>query len=202
MTPQQDLLVKAEIDADPALSSQALDGEGLQAVANALNAFVGDFPVWRTRVPTQEIYNAIEWDKYTPVDNPVQPALPAAPTQTEAALAAVQANRAAYLRLKQENLQTMLLMQDWVNASLPGIRKTLRDAVIQLPAGVNGATVTAGGANAATVLQVCLRQARRVEKVLATDLQASDTTGGTLGRVMGFEGLLTSTDIDRIRRAQ
>lgn len=191
LTNAQDLLVKAEIDADAILSALPRDGEGLQTVADALNAIdTPEFLVWRTNVAAQEIYNAIDWDKYTPVDTP---------SSSDAALASLQANRATHIRLKQENLQTMLLIQTAINASLVGIRKTLRDSCIQIPAGTGGANVSSSGANAATVLGVCRRPARRVERVLAKASAPSDTTGTTAASVMGFEGVLTSNDIDRIR---
>lgn len=199
LTQAQDQKIKIEIDADQALLDLIAAGE-LQAVADALaEPDVPEFLVWRTNTPAQDIYEAIDWGRYTPADDPVKPGVEATPTADEVAKAHIQNNRAAHLRLKQENLQTMLLLQDSINTSLPGIRRTIFDSCTKLSAGANGALVNSAGAGASTVLSVCRRPANRAERVLALGSQASDTTGTTTARVMGFEGRLTSNDIDRIR---
>ena len=68
MTPAQLATLKAAIDADPTLSAQGMDGDGLNFVADAMNAvLVPAFTVWRSSVPIDDIMrNGMDWAR---VDN-------------------------------------------------------------------------------------------------------------------------------------
>jgi len=59
MTPEQQSTLKAAILAEPALAAQPSDGDGLNFIADALNAdAVPDYFVWRTDVTSGETGNA------------------------------------------------------------------------------------------------------------------------------------------------
>ena len=68
ITPSQNALIKAEILADPILAAQPDDGDGLNAIADALNVLATPaFIVWKSRVTQDEIMqNGFDW---TRVDN-------------------------------------------------------------------------------------------------------------------------------------
>lgn len=185
LTPAQLQAIKTEIAGDPALSSQSASGDGADAIANALNALAAPaFPVWRTDAQVKDIFDAINWALYTPVD---------AVDGT-----AVHQERLLIIQTKQLNLQNMTIGREKLDASKANIRAGLRDAVIQVPAGINGALVAPGGVNAGTVLTAMTRSATRAEKVL---IQAGGpvTTGVTQASLLGFEGLITVVDVQAAR---
>jgi len=76
------------------------------------------------------------------------------------------------------------------------LRAGLRDAVIQVPSGIGGAATSPGGAGGATVMGVCVRDATLGEKILAG---AQETTGGVSAAVLGYEGALSSDDVQQAR---
>jgi hypothetical protein len=123
--------------------------------------------------------------KYTPNDSPDNTA-----TYT---------NRTLNIQTKQMNLQMMTQGRISLNCAKVNIRSGLRDAVISVPSGAGGANNAPGGASGVTVLNNCTRAATRVEKLLATASQGSDTTGTVTARVMGFEGSVSDRDIAAAR---
>jgi hypothetical protein len=183
MTPAQLSTLKAAITADQVLSAFPNNSDGAFAIAAAVNLPADpSVNVWRTDAPVADISDAINWAQYTPVD---------AVDST-----AVYTNRLLSIQTKQMNLQMMLQGRESVNANKINIRAGLRDAVIAVPAGANGTAVSPGGANGATVLNACVRNALRVEAILAG---ADATTGTVTAKLLGFEGTVTYQDIEAAR---
>lgn len=143
------------------------DAFSLKAWCNA----PGAVNVWRTDAPVSAIIDSITWSSYTPNDPPDSTA-----TYT---------NRALLAQTKQMNMQLMLQGRTALDASRANIRAGLRDAVIQLPTGVNGGMVVAGGASGSTTLGACVRSATRAEGVLAA---AAQVTGTVSAQILTFEG--------------
>lgn len=195
LTNAQALLLKAEINGDATLAAQPDNGTGSQFIADALNLLAAPaFPVWRTSVPTQEIFDAINWALYTPT-GAVDDA-----TLSTALIAQQRTAQLMVIQTKQLNLQNMTLGRVSVDASKANIRLGLRDAVIQVPAGAAGVAVAPGGASGATVLNICTRSATRAEKVL---VQAGGAlqTGTVSASLLGFEGAVSSGDVNQARNA-
>lgn len=181
LTPAQLATVAADILAKPDLNSQPLNRDGSYQIYLLYNA-VSATDVWRTDAPVQDIYDAIDWSKYTPTD---------APDGT-----AIFTNRLLAIQTKQMNLQNMLQGRSTVDASKANLRAGLRDAVIGLPAGANGALITAGGASGATVLAALTRKALRIEALFAA-LPA--TTGNTTAQLLVWQGQI---DLNSILQAR
>lgn len=186
--------LKTAITENPTWSAFPQTTDGYIALAQTLNQIAAPtFPVWRTEVPTTVVMDAIDFSKYTPTgaldDSTLSTQLIA--TQRQAQLLAIQT--------KQMNLQMMTQGRTTLDASKPNIRGGLRDAVIQLPAGSNGAGVTAAGVSGVNVLNACTRSATEAEKILATASRGSDTTGSVTARVLGFEGFLSGQDVEAAR---
>lgn len=159
---------------------QAQNPQGLLAYLNGASGT----NVWRSDTPVEAIINAISWTAFTPADAPDGTAL--------------FSNRTYVINIKQMNLQLMLQGRTTLDCTRPNIRGGLRDSVIAVPAGVGGASVTAGGAGGATVLAACLRSGTRAEIALAAGTQASDTTGSVSARVPTFTGALEDGDVNRL----
>lgn len=167
---------------------------GAAAIAAALNIGASPtFSVWRTDAPVTSIVDAIDFAKYTPAG-----ALDDATLTTQLLAVQRQAQLLA-IQTKQMNLQMLTQGRATLDCSRPNVRGALRDATIQVPSGASGAFTSPGGASGATVLAACIRNATDGEKILATASQGSDTTGTTTARVMGFEGLITSDDVQQAR---
>lgn len=190
MTPAQLTALRQAIDANPTWVAIPNNSDGNYTLAALLNAQASPaFSVWRTDAPVNAILDAINWGTYTPSDAIAL----TDPTLTQ------QVSRLLTIQTKQMNLQLMVQGREVINCSRPNVRGGLRDAVIQVPSGANGAATSPGGANGATVLAQCIRNATEAEKILATASQASDTTGATTARVMGFEGNVSPTDVETAR---
>lgn len=190
MTPAQLTALRQAIDANPTWVAIPNNSDGNYTLAALLNAQASPaFSVWRTDAPVNAILDAINWGTYTPSDTIAL----TDPTLTQ------QVGRLLTIQTKQMNLQLMVQGREVINCSRPNVRGGLRDAVIQVPSGANGAATSPGGANGATVLAQCIRNATEAEKILATASQASDTTGATTARVMGFEGNVSPTDVETAR---
>lgn len=175
--------VRADILANSDMNTIPLGGDGDFAIAALYNAQATPaFSVWRTDASVKAIADAIDWSKYTPTD--------------AADNTVTFSNRLLLIQTKQMNLQTMLTGRDYLDCSLANIRAGLRDAVIQLPSGAGGALVTSGGASGATVLNVCARNATRIEKLLAA---ATQTTGTVTASILTHQGAVTPDDIARVR---
>ncbi len=185
MTPAQLQTLKTAILADPVLNAFPNNSDGAFGIAALLNALASpDFMVWRTEVPVTDIFDAITWTNYTPVDS--------------ADATVIYSNRLLLIQTKQMNLQNMLTGRLTIDASKVNIRAGLRDAVVALPAGVSGASVSAGGASGVTVLTACTRKAKLVEKILNT---GNATTGSVTAALLGFEGTVSYQDVDIARNS-
>lgn len=181
MKPAQLAVLRADVIADPVLSLIPRNDDGYVEIAKAYNAPASpDFLVWRSDTPVRDIIDAITWSAYTPNDTPDNTA-----TFT---------NRALVIQTKQMNLQLMLQGRQNLDTTKPNIRSAIRDAVINLPSGVSGASVTAGGASGVTVLTACLRKATRGEKLFAS---GTATTGSVTGNLMVIEGQISTGDISQ-----
>ncbi len=174
--------IRDDIIANPDLAAvpNSVDGEYEIARLYNLPPAVA-MSVWRTDASVTDIYDAIDFSKYTPTDAPE--------------ITGIYTARAWAINIKQMNLQTMLQGRDKINAAKVTIRASLRDAVVGVPSGAAGVNTSPGGASGATVLSACVRQATRIEKLLATASQGSDTTGSTTARVMGFEGQISPNTV-------
>lgn len=178
MTPAQNAAIKADIQANNDLNAFPNTSDGNDAIASLYNApAVPDFFVWRTNVPTAEVFDQIQWAKLTPTD---------APDTTQAWM-----NRSLACQGKQFNLQTILTGREFINAAKPNIRSGFQDALTNVPSGAGGATLAAGWAALQSTLS---RKATRLEKLLATGsgTQAVPAT-------MGFEGSINYSDIGTAR---
>jgi len=175
--------IKADIAANPDLAAfpEGSDGAFDMAVAYNLPPAV-PMSVWQTAVPVEAIFGAINWSAYTPVDT--------------ADGTVLFQNRLLVIQTKQMNLQNMLTGRTKIDASKDNIRAGLRDAVIAIPAGAGGASVSPGGASGVNVLNVCVRPATRAEKLLNT---GSLTTGTVTAFGLGFEGKFTQQIIEEAR---
>ncbi|MDO9313388.1 MAG: hypothetical protein Q7T97_02445 [Burkholderiaceae bacterium] len=183
MTPAQLQTLKAAINADPVLLAFPNNSDGAFAIAAAVNLPASPaVNVWRTEAPVADIIDAINWAQYTPVD--------------VVDATSIYTNRLLAIQTKQMNLQMNLQGRESVNASKVNIRAGLRDAVIAVPAGAGGAAVSPGGASGVNVLNACVRNALRVEAILAG---ADATTGTVTAKLLVFEGSVNYQDIEAAR---
>jgi hypothetical protein len=179
LTTAQLTILKAAIDADPALNNLPLSDDDAFFIASAMNAqATPDYFVWRPDTPVQSVFDAINWANMTPVDAPDGTAL--------------WTNRSLACQGKQFNLQTMLSGRDTISSNKPSIRAGLQDALTGLPSGAGGAARSGGWSNVQLAMQ---RLATRVEKLLIVS-----GTGSTASpALMGFEGPLTYGDVQAAR---
>lgn len=129
--------------------------------------------VWDWDVPTDRIHDAIDYTKFTPAD--------------AAAENLIGAQRLLMIQTKQMNLQNMLMGKASVDATKANLRAGLRDALINLPAGVSGAVVQASGASAVNAMNACTRPTKcsRLEKLFSTGQATTGTVVGELLLVAG-----------------
>jgi len=194
LTSAQLTTLRNAITANPTWSAVPNDPDGHLALAQTLNAPASPtFSVWRTDCRVEDIYNAVNWAAYTPVDAVLGSDSGDTLHRKNGWLLSIQ--------VKQMNLQIMTQGRATLNTAFVNVRAGLRDAVIQVPAGTGGANVSPGGASGVNVLAACVRNATEAEKVLATASQGSDTTGSTTARVMGWEGSLSADQV-RLARIQ
>jgi len=150
-----------------------------------------NFMVWNTETESTDIANAVLWDRYTP-SNTNYP-VPATDPDISIWRARLQLSQT-----KRDNLWALLdVTNGFLNASKANIRAALQDAVIAIPTGVGGASVSAGGSNGVNVLTACTRKARLIEKVLTT---GAATTGTVTADVMGYVGEIQRQDVEIARR--
>lgn len=173
MTPDQLVILKAALLADPDLSANIASGNH-GAILNYMNADSNPaFIVWRTSVKIEEIYDAINWSALTPAD---------APDDTQVWL-----NRSLACQGKQFNLQTLLTGRMTISGAKLTIRAGLQDALTGVPSGVGGALVNAGWASVKSALS---RTATRAEKIYATGTGTTSSPGSLV-----FDGKLVMYDI-------
>lgn len=183
LTTAQIAALKADILANPDLNEQPLSNLGALAIAELYNA-PSTTDVWRTEAPVSAISDAIDWSKFTPVD-----AADGTATDT---------NRLLRIQTKQMNLQLILQGRATVDASKPFIRAGIRDAVITLPAGAAGVSISAAGAAGVNVMAAMTRKATRFEKLFAG---ADATTGPTTAKLLVVEGLVSGDEIQTARES-
>jgi hypothetical protein len=173
MNPELYPTLKADILADPILA--AYPAEGAQGpISTAYNQTEAAYYVWRTSVPTDEVFDAIAWAALTPADTPDG--------------TAAYTNRALLCQAKQINLQILLQGKERINGGKASIRAGSSDALLNVPSGSGGATQSAGWA---AVKSVLTRQSTRGEKLFATG-------AGTIASPSSlvFEGAVTNADVE------
>lgn len=171
MTPAQLATLKSFIFADPALAAL---GRNDTEVARQLN-LPTTFQVWRSTTPTDDVADAILWDRLTPADTPDG--------------SVIQTNRLLLCQAKQMNLE-ILMRRDNVATGRPNLRAGLSDALLNVPSGVGGATQDAGWIGAGRVKATITRAATVVEKIFATGTGTAGSPG-----VLVFEGAVGIADI-------
>lgn len=189
MTPEQLATLKAAILADPVLAAKPMTSGGAGEIAEAYKADSAA-DVWRSSTQVSDIYDAIDTTKYTPADLPS--------VSNTAPEAALWLNRAQMILIKQAVLQYLLQGKDSLSTSKAMIRKNLVDAVTAIPAGVSGASISAGGAGGVTVLNACKRKANRFEALFAT---VDSTTGPVTAKLLVLEGNVSSDDVQSARES-
>lgn len=189
LTTAQLQTLKAAILADPGMAAQPMTSGGAFAIAAQLNAPASPaFKVWRTDVPVDSIIDAITWASYTPNDK-----VGAADTDPNLSR---KIGWLLEIQTKQMNLQLMLQGRSTLDCSHATLRAGLRDAVIQVPSGASGAATAPGGSSGVNVMNVCVRDATLGEKILAG---AQQTTGTVTANVLGYEGTISSDDVQQAR---
>ena len=182
LNPAQQAVIKAFIAADPFLDGQGADGDSLNVIRDALNApFSPAFSVWRSSTTGASLANCIIWANLTPADSPTG-------TSTFT-------NQALVCQAKQINLQILLQGQSSVATKNANIRQGFQDALTNVPSGASGALQPAGWVACKVAMT---RLATVAEKLLATG-----TGTGTPANPadLGYEGNLTSNDVDAARRS-
>lgn len=192
LTTTQYQTLRTFIETTAPYSSIQNDEDGDFAIRDLLNQIASPaFKVWNTETPVTEIVNAVLWDRYTP--NSSNYPIPS----TEPDLT-VWRSRLQLSQTKRDNLWALLdVTNGFVNASKSNIRLALQDAVVSIPTGVSGASVSAGGTNGANVLNACTRDAKVIEQVLNT---GNKTTGTVTAAIMGYVGDITKEDVGLARR--
>jgi len=169
---------------DPAVVAARANGQDNE-IARLYNLTAAPaFPLWRTDANVDTILDSITWASYTPNDK-------VGASDTDPVLSR-KIGWLLEIQVKQMNLQLMLQGRSALNCGKATLRAGLRDAVIQVPSGANGAATSPGGANGANVMTFCTRNARVVEKALAG---AQETTGTVTANLVGFEGTITAEDV-------
>lgn len=171
--------LQADILADPALSAIPNTLDLAYGIADVYNALASpNYIVWAANVPTQSIYDAIDWKKLTPTD---------APDGTQLYL-----NRMMNCQGRQFNLQ-ILLRSEVTNGQKQKLRQGLQDALQDIPSGAAGALIDAGWNN---VKAAMTRLANRAEKLFVT---SGSGTAGTPG-VVSLDGRVTPDEVYRARK--
>ena len=178
LTTEQKATLKADIEAsvDPAVVAAlggglvGRDDTTLAAIYNTASTFVA----WRTDAPKSGIFTALAWKKMTPEDAPDGTTL--------------WTNRSLACQGKQFVLQTMLIADGaTLDMSDNQVRTGIKDAIQDLPSGVNGALQDAGWS---AVKDVSTRFASRVEVLFAAG-EGSQATPGNLD----FQGTISIHDL-------
>ena len=153
-----------------------------------------DFFVFRTNIPTKELFDQITWANYTPQDA----------IASDGSNAQLWNARSMACQGKQFNLQIILQGQQSFDASRITQRAGLNDATTGLPSGPAGASRSGGWTAILTILR---RQALRIEKLFATQtsgvgVTAGDSLGATTNPgLMGYEGTIGDGDISAARNS-
>jgi hypothetical protein len=177
LTPDQIIAIRpivlANTDADIVAARTARNDTELARLLNLDSAFV----VWKPNTKKSDIFGALSWKSFTPVDAPDGTVL--------------WTNRALACQGQQFNIQTMIISPgDTLDMSQASIRTGIKDAVQNLPSGVAGALLDAGWAPIKTVSN---RFAKRAEAMLATGTGTNGTPG-----FLTFAGTIDINDISLI----
>jgi hypothetical protein len=160
----------------------AIATEDYQFIADYYNASpVSQVIGWNTETPTSAIIDSITWTAFTPSD------------ATDGT--SIQTNRALVIGIKQFNLQNIINGRTVIDASKAGIRAGLRDSVIALPSGTNGASISAGGASGVNVLNACTRISSRLEIMFANAAVQTGTVSAVIYTVQGAIGQQELSDV-------
>lgn len=170
--------IAAYIRASGDMAGQTEDAVAALFAANASP----DFYVYRTNIPVQELFNAIDWAKLTPADAPDG-------TQTWA-------NRSLACQGKQFNVQTLVVGQSQIDATKSNIRAALQDALTNVPSGASGATQSAGWVGVRDT--VLARKGNRLEKLLATTTAQQDGSTAAKAATMQVEGSISAQNVSDI----
>jgi hypothetical protein len=136
---------------------------------------------WNTATPVSNILDAITWTAYTPAD--------------AADGTVIQTNRIAIVATKQMNMQNMMAFRETIDASKAGIRAGLRDSVIALPSGTNGALISAGGTSGVNVLNACTRLSSRLEAMFSSAPVQTGPVSAVNYTVQGAIGIQEISDV-------
>ena len=181
LTDAQLITLKADIAANSDTNTIPMGVAGDVLIRDLYNATT-TLDVWQTAVSVNNVYDQIDFTKYTPVD--------------AAAENAIGTQRLLIIQTKQMNLQNMLQGRDVINASKANIRNGIKDATTQLPAGTSGAMISASGSSGVNVLTAMTRKANRIEKLFAT---TPATTGTVTANLLVYEGSVSVDDITAAR---
>lgn len=193
-TTAQIAAIKADIAANSDMNTQPMSNAGHAEIARLYNLVAAPTTsVWRTEVPVSLIDDQITYASYTPVD-----AMPAINSLSGNGEILQHNGRLLAIQTKQMNLQKLLFGRETVDASKANIRAGLRDAVIGLPAGAGGATVSAGGASGVNVLTAMTRPALRIEKLF---VGGTATTGTVTANLLVYEGGITADEVATARES-
>jgi len=178
LTTEQLITLKAAIaaDLDPAVVAAvaANNDTELARLYNADSLFV----VWKQDTRKSDIFGAVTWKNFTPVDVPDG--------------TVIYTNRAIACQSSQFNMQTMLISPgDSLNMALANIRNGIKDSVQNLPSGASGALLDAGWA---AIKDVSIRFANKVEKVFANGTGTTGTPG-----FLTYTGQVTINDLGQMR---
>lgn len=171
LTPAQLATLKAAILADTNLTAlrAAHDTQGITDYLNTAGALT----VWRTSVPTKDLFDQIAWAALTPNDAPDG--------------SAAWQCRSLACQGKQFNLQLIFASREFIDPSRVNVRAGLQDALTNIPSGTGGATVSAGWVGVRTAMQ-------RV----ATNFEAIFANTGASPASLVVEGALDEMTVRRL----
>lgn len=167
--------INAGISAPITAAAQSRNDTELARLLNENSAFW----VWRSVVNTEDILEAVTWASFTPQD---------APDGLE-----TYSQRQRNCQLKRDNMR-VLLERTTLPTGRPNIRQALTDALLDVPAGANGAPLDAGWLGANKVKTVISRLATVCERQFIT---TGTGTAGTPGSLIA-EGQINIDQIGRM----
>jgi hypothetical protein len=197
LTPAQAATLKAAINNTPAWAAYPNTTDGnIDLCDMVLNKQAApDFAVWMTNFPVSTLLDNVDQSQYTPNDAVLQ-------SNTDVASLTRMQVRSLNCQTKLIVLQGYVIARDFINMGPPIARKSLLDALLDIPSGTNGAARNAAGPGANpgnAVFSKATRLATEVERVLCKAANASDTTVITTARVLTFEGVISPADVEFAR---
>jgi hypothetical protein len=163
LTAQQKTTLHDYVVNDPVLSIIEPSSDAINKIVTALQQpKIPFFYVWNPKTSVSDIYDAIQWSKFTPNDI--------------ADTTILYQNRALVCQLKHEIIQSLLLSRSTFDSNKAKQVQGLQDALTNIPAGVAGANVNAGWTDVKLVLS---RPATVSESLFATGT-GTQASPGTL----------------------